>query len=1351
MICAFHAAALVVFCLLVLSASCASDPSAISCSVVNQILPLANRTVDPACTTISLVGVVASGSMVVTINLTAALLLNPAAPNITVHISNMTLSVGAVLLIDARNYAPAVWGRPSVAIVMVRIKGTDGAVAIAGAFPRGSSILVQDLAMTANDVTAPKVAFLDVTNPRLAKILMLFNLTLADNSSLVITGCSLIVTTNISCIPLYVSWGIRISNGSTLSISRTIVTSTTTSAVLFDTSPVTVENHSAWIMTQTSMTTSTRGSVFSVRYSPITVQYGSAWNIQKASMNQLALEHLFQIERSPITLQNDSMWVITATSMISKTFEVLRLDVSPVLVRHSSVWTVMDVKISAVKSWYPFFLSLSPIEIHDRSAWTIIKTSIESRSSGAFCISESPVTVKHDSSWIMREISMNGSEFAFRILSSPIVVEYNSVWAITETSMTSLRSEAFLTDSPLSIITVQYDSAWTIIGAQLKSQVDALRLKSPIFINAGGWVLWRGIAFTAAESFSFCVYSSDWNISGGFASFTDNNCTTGSGGQILYGIMIIGGLFYERCNLHNGIVTELSWLSRAVVSAGACGSCNVSADCFAPLTMSGSACSINFTTARATPVCSCSAGGNGDLCLPVAPPVLLPVPALPHTRTISSSLSVSVSCSANMTVSLLASESVSGTTLSFSSSATPASGSNSSSESMVISSSVSRATVSNSSSLSVRISSSPNPETASHSVAESATWSETESVSSYSLTDSISCRDKPSTAATAALLLFTGDAAPTRIPAGSSVSVAQVVVCSLIQVWIPAAPGVVVTAAANASANAGASWSAALAARAYGSAIAVQGTMNSRTAAEVSLVQSWVLAVAVDVEAMGLCLPPGHREQLLLQWRVDPLSPPTALEKATVVAYRSTTVAASLLGNPVGAMTTTAMVSIISLDSCTFSDVDPLDSSVSPVQVAVGLELGQYYRGACVLALAVYGGGIAAFNVGGALLGRLRKTKRSHVACMALLRFPSVGMIAVGLAGEGLASCAVSMLRLRNGIWDLILGALSLTACFSIAAWAWYVTTGSRLMVKLEENEAFSHLQQLPSPIPFLSRHCVWKLHYVDTSGIEYKRRHMLLIDGLRHPWWTAVELSSATFQGAILGIRVGSPTVCQAQQWIVLAQTGIMVAATLYVKPFGTQFANICLVVSKTLAFTVAVLVMIGGDLRAAAEGVTAAATAIGACEALIAVILLLFTALPHFTRSASKLLFWHAADSEVAATSKLLGGVELEELFIHNGDCTSDGGPDHIVAGARDAAAAAVDRDIPERRAQLGIGQDVAEVQCQLAMHGLLERLVHAADPSVPLGPARLLAILDAACYHRRIITETRSGAAFMPKNLH
>jgi hypothetical protein len=179
----------------------------------------------------------------------------------------------------------------------------------------------------------------------------------------------------------------------------------------------------------------------------------------------------------------------------------------------------------------------------------------------------------------------------------------------------------------------------------------------------------------------------------------------------------------------------------------------------------------------------------------------------------------------------------------------------------------------------------------------------------------------------------------------------------------------------------------------------------------------------------------------------------------------------------------------------------------------------------------------------------------------------------------------------------------------------------------------------------------------------------MMLIDGLRSPWWTAVELSSAMLQGAILGIRVSSPTVCQAQQWVMLAQTGIMVAAAWYVKPFGAPLPNVFLLLSKLFAFIVALLVIIGEDLQAAAEVVTAVATGVGACDVLITIVFLLYSLTPQVVHRASLFFSFHRAALGEEATEGPRREVELEDLLLND-----DGPAHHYLPKAALPAVAAV-----------------------------------------------------------------------------
>ncbi len=174
----------------------------VPCTVVNEALPLANDTVDASCTQITFVNATADGNMTVTINLTAALQANPESPTIMVSIVNMSLSAGAVLLIDARSsQSPGI----NLSVAVLGLRGPDGALAIGGAFPCRSSILVQHANMTASiATTAPKLALLDPNFPSVGKILMLFNLTVTNGSLVAITDSSLRVTASISCLLLYI-------------------------------------------------------------------------------------------------------------------------------------------------------------------------------------------------------------------------------------------------------------------------------------------------------------------------------------------------------------------------------------------------------------------------------------------------------------------------------------------------------------------------------------------------------------------------------------------------------------------------------------------------------------------------------------------------------------------------------------------------------------------------------------------------------------------------------------------------------------------------------------------------------------------------------------------------------------------------------------------------------------------------------------------------------------------------------------------------------------------------------------------------------------------------------------------
>jgi hypothetical protein len=196
---------------------------------------------------------------------------------------------------------------------------------------------------------------------------------------------------------------------------------------------------------------------------------------------------------------------------------------------------------------------------------------------------------------------------------------------------------------------------------------------------------------------------------------------------------------------------------------------------------------------------------------------------------------------------------------------------------------------------------------------------------------------------------------------------------------------------------------------------------------------------------------------------------------------------------------------------------------------------------------------------------------------------------------------------------DLLLAVFSLMTCVAVATWAFYTTTGSRLQVITEHNPFPSALTSLPLILHRLAKLATWEQHYIDCSDELYKRRHLMLIDGLRVPWWTALEIASALFQGTTLGVRVNSLSICRTQQWIMTFQTAAIFCLAFYYHPFGAKMPNYFLVLSKFSAFVISLLglletLLFDDALSFASNIVATVAMAIGTFDVGFSVFLLVW-----------------------------------------------------------------------------------------------------------------------------------------------
>ena len=352
----------------------------------------------------------------------------------------------------------------------------------------------------------------------------------------------------------------------------------------------------------------------------------------------------------------------------------------------------------------------------------------------------------------------------------------------------------------------------------------------------------------------------------------------------------------------------------------------------------------------------------------------------------------------------------------------------------------------------------------------------------------------------------------------------------------------------------------------------------SGSAGAISLKSSSVLQVAMDIEAGGSCIDDqGSSQRHSVRWSIAAVAPPGSLLTATTTAFRYATAASTAMGHPLTVMSMTGLVSILSLDECMFSDVDPLDSSVSPVpNAAIGPTVGQYYRGAAVVALSLYTS-MCIFAVCGAMLLRWHATRSSGNHCLTphfgTLRFPSVGMLLVGLFGQGLATCGTSLIRLADSAGDIVLGVVSLLVCILLVVLAGRVTT-ERLQVRIVKQKPTAGRWSWAGR--FLSI-AVWRSHWQDVSGgLQFKKRYLLLIDDLQRPWWAAVEMSSSVVQGAILGLRINSIAACRGQMWAMTAHCLLVLIAAVYFRPCGAILSNVFLVASKLGAAVISALVLL-------------------------------------------------------------------------------------------------------------------------------------------------------------------------------
>ena len=112
-----------------------------------------------------------------------------------------------------------------------------------------------------------------------------------------------------------------------------------------------------------------------------------------------------------------------------------------------------------------------------------------------------------------------------------------------------------------------------------------------------------------------------------------------------------------------------------------------------------------------------------------------------------------------------------------------------------------------------------------------------------------------------------------------------------------------------------------------------------------------------------------------------------------------------------------------------------------------------------------------------------------------------------------------------------------------------------------------------------------------------------------------------------VLGIRDNSFSMCRTQGWILTVHAAMMACAAIYFRPCGAFLSNLFLVLSKVGAFAIALMILLHSftlddAFNSAAQIATTTSTAIGSCQTIVQVLLILLS-LTHLLPKLRRKLF--------------------------------------------------------------------------------------------------------------------------------
>ena len=345
--------------------------------------------------------------------------------------------------------------------------------------------------------------------------------------------------------------------------------------------------------------------------------------------------------------------------------------------------------------------------------------------------------------------------------------------------------------------------------------------------------------------------------------------------------------------------------------------------------------------------------------------------------------------------------------------------------------------------------------------------------------------------------------------------------------------------------------------------------MVLRGAVEVLTTEDYLLNVVINRDAF-VC------SQMPLDVTVPLLfvKTPAMVSAETIVAAQTTTMVtssiASITVSPTSAAQTARAVLVLQMIQCEFSHTAAVDLMQSPTRLRFGHPVGQYYRGGVVGNLTLLVGVVVFVLLATVVVYFVAYRNDDHgwASAVETVRLPGVFIVPVTVLAPGTLMCSLSLMIHGPGqLGDYFLGVYGLlvivASCGALVIPPLFVFFDADLVEKDQK--------ELNAVEKFMDGVMEWEVR--GASGFRYRWGAVFKDFNQNYRWFILVEVGSALVGGLLDGIRPMNTKGCVGIAFALLITSSAVLAATLLLRPYISNFEQISGSISAATVFCASVL----------------------------------------------------------------------------------------------------------------------------------------------------------------------------------